>query len=40
VSPEVQARVISRLERGLTAQQARDAIAYLRRLQRKEERAA
>lgn len=40
VSPEVQARVLSRLERGLTSQQAQDAIAYLRRLQRKEERAA
>jgi len=40
VSPEVQARVLSRLERGLTSQQAQDAIAYLRRLQRKEGRAA
>lgn len=33
----VRARVLDRLEQGLTAQQAQDALAYLRRLQRQSE---
>lgn len=40
VSTEIQERVLARLEEGMTAQQAADAIAYLRRLHRKAERVA
>lgn len=40
VSEDVRERVIARLDAGLTARQAVDAIAYLRRLHRRAERAA
>lgn len=40
VSADLQERILARLDQGMTAQQASDAIAYLRRLQRKAERAA
>lgn len=40
VSEDVRERVIARLDAGLTARQAADAIAYLRRLHRRAERAA
>lgn len=40
VSSDVQERVLARVEQGLTAQQAADAIAYLRRLHRKTGQAA
>jgi len=40
VSEDVRERVFARLEAGLTARQAADAIAYLRRLHRRAERAA
>jgi len=40
VSEDVRERVFARLDAGLTARQAADAIAYLRRLHRRAERAA
>jgi hypothetical protein len=40
VSSELQERVLARVEQGMTARQAADAIAYLKRLHRKAERAA
>lgn len=40
VGEGVRSRVLARLERGLTAQQAADALAYLRRLHREAERSA
>jgi hypothetical protein len=36
----VRSRVLARVEQGITAQQATDAIAYLRRLHREAERSA
>ena len=40
VGEEVRRRVLARLEEGLTSGQAADAVAYLRRVHRKAERAA
>jgi hypothetical protein len=38
IAAGVRSRVLARLERGLTSQQAQDALAYLRRLHREAER--
>lgn len=40
VSDEIRTRVLQRVDDGLTARQAADAVAYLERLHRKAERAA
>ncbi|HEX6940440.1 MAG TPA: hypothetical protein VF158_13580 [Longimicrobiales bacterium] len=40
VSEEIRERVVARLDAGMTAQQAADAIAYLRRVHRRAEQAA
>ncbi len=40
VSEDIRERVVARLDEGMTAQQAADAIAYLRRIHRRAERVA
>ncbi|HEX7117557.1 MAG TPA: hypothetical protein VF212_02135 [Longimicrobiales bacterium] len=40
VSEDIRERVVARVDEGMTAKQAADAIAYLRRVHRKAERAA
>ncbi|HEX7049276.1 MAG TPA: hypothetical protein VF188_03605 [Longimicrobiales bacterium] len=40
VGEEIRERVLARVEQGMTVQQAADAVAYLRRLHRRAERAA
>ena len=40
VSEDIRERVVAQLEKGLSVKQATDAIAYLRRIDRKAERAA